>query len=126
MPLWILISMATYLALLILGAGIRAKVHADYGLKAITCTSLTGSVDAEAAIKIQVKKQGGSFSANLNAKLGNSNKICLKQEIPLLFDCGSTIFDDCLEKGFCVSFSGGTSGVSADLSLSPCKTEPCK
>lgn len=108
------------------GAGIRAKVHADYGLKAITCTSLTGSVDAEAAIKIQVKKQGGSFSANLNAKLGNSNKICLKQEIPLLFDCGSTIFDDCLEKGFCVSFSGGTSGVSADLSLSPCKTEPCK
>jgi len=108
------------------GAGIRAKVHADYGLKAITCTSLTGSVDAEAAIKIQVQKSKGNFSANLNAKLGNSNKICLKQQIPLLFDCGSTLFDDCLEKGFCVSFSGGTSGVSADLSLSPCKTEPCK
>lgn len=91
-----------------LGAGIDGKIQVNFGLRSITCTSLYGS--AVGCMSGEYNNGGFNACAGLKFKLG------IKQEIPLVFDCGGTIFDEYLEKAASFEFSTNPS-LKAKFSL---------
>jgi hypothetical protein len=89
------------------GMGINGKVQVNFGLNAITCTSLYGS--AVACVNIQFSDQGAKLCTGLGYTLG------IKQEIPLVCDCGSLIFDGSISKS--ASFQFTTNPLNAEFRL---------
>ena len=95
------------------GIGIDGKIQVNFGLNSITCTSLYGS--AVACVNAEVNENNFSGCAGMQFKLG------VKQEIPLIFDCGGTIFDKYLSKEASFSFSLHPFNADFSLNLNNCK-----
>jgi hypothetical protein len=79
------------------GVGIDGKIQVNFGLKAITCTDLTGS--ATACINAELNENNLTACAGISAELG------LKQYAPLVVGCGGIIFDSTTSKEASFKFS---------------------
>ncbi len=94
------------------GVGIDGKVQVNFGLNAITCTSLYGN--AVACIMSEIGTSGLTGCAGINATLG------VKQEVPLVVGCGNTLFDEKITKAASFTLSSSPFKMTFNLGENTC------